>query len=226
MTAPGATRAGCRTTPPVAGSAEAPEPADLCSIGQWQPLSERCKYSAGLSPCESHSRQGHASRGRLRPEKIEPSALQCPAPAYPPAAPVPASSASRPRRLSESRHSMPGTAAGNQVADECGDPVPREASHSPAMNKITINLGSPFGSPPSLAPLIFGKHGQQPESLFPGLGRARDRSTSVCPMSSHEAFGGQRTRSQRDTPRQHVRRGRGVQAACRRLARRQIVMSP
>jgi len=60
---------------------------------------------------------------------------------------VVAGSASEPGRLSKSRHSLPGTAAGNQLADECGTPVPREASHSPAIDKITINFGSPFGSP-------------------------------------------------------------------------------
>jgi hypothetical protein len=31
----------------------------------------------------------------------------------------------------------------HQLAHECGVPVLREASHSPAMDKITINLGSP-----------------------------------------------------------------------------------
>jgi len=37
-------------------------------------------------------------------------------------------------------------AAGNQLADEYGVPVPCGVSHSPAMNKITISFGSPFGS--------------------------------------------------------------------------------
>lgn len=34
----------------------------------------------------------------------------------------------------------------DQLADERGDPVLREASHSLTMDKITINVGSPFGS--------------------------------------------------------------------------------
>jgi hypothetical protein len=34
----------------------------------------------------------------------------------------------------------------DQLADECGDPVLRKASHHPAMDKITINLA------PRLAP--------------------------------------------------------------------------
>jgi hypothetical protein len=43
----GSNRGGCRTTPPVAGSAEGrPGRADLCSIRQWRPSSEKCKYSA------------------------------------------------------------------------------------------------------------------------------------------------------------------------------------
>ena len=37
-------------------------------------------------------------------------------------------------------------ATGDQLADECGVPVLGEASHSPAMDKITISFGSPFGS--------------------------------------------------------------------------------
>ena len=57
----------------------------------------------------------------------------------------------------ESRHSLPDTATGNQLADEWGVPVPvlPEALHSPAMdkamNKITIHFGSLFGSPTSTA---------------------------------------------------------------------------
>jgi len=34
----------------------------------------------------------------------------------------------------------------DQLADEYGDPVPREASHALAMDEFTINSGSPFGS--------------------------------------------------------------------------------
>jgi hypothetical protein len=36
--------------------------------------------------------------------------------------------------------------AGNQLANEYDAPALCEASHSPAMEKITINFGSPFGS--------------------------------------------------------------------------------
>jgi hypothetical protein len=49
---------------------------------------------------------------------------------------------------------------------------------------------------------------------------------TVCPMSSHEDFGGQRTKSPEDTPRQRCSVRARVQAAYRRLPRRQIVMSP
>jgi len=72
--------------------------------------------------------------------------IQCPAPACRPAPPVSAGLASGPGQLSKSRHSPPGTAAGNQLANEYDAPALREASHSPAMDKITINFGSPFGS--------------------------------------------------------------------------------
>jgi hypothetical protein len=34
----------------------------------------------------------------------------------------------------------------DHLAAGCSVPVLREASHSPAMNKITINFGSPFGA--------------------------------------------------------------------------------
>ena len=62
--------------------------------------------------------------------------------------PRPSQRAWRPDRddSNESRHSLPGTAAGDQLADDCGVPVLREASHSPAIAKIISNFGSPFGS--------------------------------------------------------------------------------
>jgi hypothetical protein len=46
--------------------------------------------------------------------------IQCPAPAHRPATPGPASTASGPGRLRESRHSPASTAAGDQLADEYG----------------------------------------------------------------------------------------------------------
>ena len=42
--------------------------------------------------------------------------------------------------------SLPGAATGNQLADGYSVPLPREAPHSPAMNKITTKHWLPFGS--------------------------------------------------------------------------------
>ena len=60
-------------------------------------------------------------------------------------APAPGHTGRR-RDISARAGILPGTAAANQLADECGVPVPGEASHIPAKDKITINFGSPFGS--------------------------------------------------------------------------------
>jgi hypothetical protein len=53
----------------------------------------------------------------------------------------------RPGRLRENRHPRPGPAAGDQLADDCGVPVLREASHSLAIAKIISNRGPALGAP-------------------------------------------------------------------------------
>jgi hypothetical protein len=67
--------------------------------------------------------------------------------------------------------------------------VLREAPHCPAMDKITINFGSPFGSLPvwlpiSLAPLTFNNPNGSLKSLLPGHaspGAIDDREPDVQP---------------------------------------------
>jgi hypothetical protein len=54
------------------------------------------------------------------------------------------------------RHSLPGTAAGDQLADErCLSWCDARLRMARPAAKITISFGSPFGSPISLAPLTF-----------------------------------------------------------------------
>jgi hypothetical protein len=108
-----------------------------------------------MSPCEClgsaklltfRSGQDHASHGRLQAEQIEPSAQAVPGSglqardADPSELGVRAGTTPRKPAFSAS------TAAGDQLADKCGIPVLREASHSPAIAKIISNFGSPFGS--------------------------------------------------------------------------------
>src|SRR6266568_6044756 len=106
-----------------------------------------------------------------------------PAPACRPAPPVSAGLASGPGQLSKSRHSPPGTAAGNQLANEYDAPALREASHSPAMDKITINFGSPFGS---LTIISSSKRqwAQQGSNLRPLACKASALPLSYAPVQS------------------------------------------
>jgi hypothetical protein len=60
--------------------------------------------------------------------------------------PVPAGSASGPGRLNESGILCQARPPGISSQTNAASRVPREASHHPAMDKITINFGSPFGS--------------------------------------------------------------------------------
>jgi hypothetical protein len=146
--------AGCRTA--LRGGAEdRPEPAYLYSMRRWRPPMERCEYSAGRSPCEClgspklltfRSGQGHASRGRLRREQIEPSAHSMPGSGSPARDAGPSEHGVRagtPPRESAfpCQHGRRGSARGR-----IRRPVSREASHSPAIAKIIRSFGSPFGS--------------------------------------------------------------------------------
>jgi hypothetical protein len=122
-------------------------------ISQLAPPSQHSRVRSDKSACECsgsaklltfRSGQGHASHGRLRADQIEPSAMQCPAPACRPATPVPA----RPGRDGSATADVPCQARplGISSRTNAAPPVPSEASHSPAIAKIISDFGSPFGS--------------------------------------------------------------------------------
>jgi len=89
---------------------------------------------------------------------------------------------------------------------------------------VPVVVGSPFGSPVSLAPLTSSKHERQP--LKPATAPVMttpavidDREPDVQPQ-------GLRGQPPEDTPTQRRSVQARVQADCRRLPRRQIAMSP
>jgi len=52
---------------------------------------------------------------------------------------------------------------------------------------MPVDVGSPFGSPISLAPLTFGEHGRQPETRYwPSAMANPGRPMTVSPTCSHE----------------------------------------
>jgi hypothetical protein len=54
---------------------------------------------------------------------------------------------------------------------------------------VSVVVGSPFGSPVSLAPLTFSKHKRQPETRYSPAMATRERSMTVSPMSSSQGSG-------------------------------------
>ncbi len=87
---------------------------------------------------------------------------------------------------------------------------------------VPVVVGSPFGSPSSLAPLTFNEHERQPEARYSPAMATRERSMTVRPMSSREGSGVNR----RETLRRSTIRHRPGPNRLPRLPRRQIAMSP
>ena len=211
--------AGCRTA--LRGGAEdRPEPAYLYSMRRWRPPMERCEYSAGRSPCEClgspklltfRSGQGHASRGRLRREQIEPSAHSMPGSGSPARDAGPSEHGVRagtPPRESAfpCQHGRRGSARGR-----IRRPVSREASHSPAIAKIIRSFGSPFGSLTTISSSE-KQWAQQGSNLRPLACKASALPLSYAPVRAARAATG-------DDPGQRTSPARVTAAADRKSTR-------